>query len=65
MLKKVLEPGFRPEKSAFFMPSGTGPCRFGQYNVFHRTVLDDLGYEDVPIFSPNSGYYFLQLTLEL
>ena len=58
MLKKVLEPGFRPEKSAFFMPSGTGPCRFGQYNIFHRTVLDDLGYKDVPIFSPNQDTTF-------
>jgi predicted nucleotide-binding protein (sugar kinase/HSP70/actin superfamily) len=52
MMKKVMEPGFIPEKSAFFMPSGTGPCRFGQYNVFHRLVLDNAGYQDVPIFSP-------------
>ncbi len=53
MIKKVMEPDFIPEKSAFFMPSGTGPCRFGQYNVFHRMVLDGIGYNDVPIFSPN------------
>ena len=52
MMKKVMEPGFIPGKSAFFMPSGTGPCRFGQYNVFHRLVLDNAGYKDVPIFSP-------------
>ncbi len=52
MLKKVFSSGFRPEESAFFMPSGTGPCRFGQYNVFHRMVLDELGFKDVPIFSP-------------
>ena len=52
MMKKVMEPGFIPEKSAFFMPSGTGPCRFGQYNVFHRLVLDNAGYQDIPIFSP-------------
>jgi predicted CoA-substrate-specific enzyme activase len=58
MVKKVKEPDFRPEKSAFFMPSGTGPCRFGQYNIFHRLVLDDLGYEDVPIFSPNQDTTF-------
>ena len=53
MIKKVMEPDFVPEKSAFFMPSGTGPCRFGQYNVFHRTVLDSVGCKDVPIFSPS------------
>lgn len=58
MVKKVMQPDFDPEKSAFFMPSGTGPCRFGQYNIFHRLVLDSLGYEQVPIFSPNQDTTF-------
>ena len=58
MVKKALQPDFIPEKSAFFMPSGTGPCRFGQYNVFHRMVLDSLGCADVPIFSPNQDTTF-------
>jgi predicted nucleotide-binding protein (sugar kinase/HSP70/actin superfamily) len=58
MLKKILEPNFVPSKSAFFMPSATGPCRFGQYNVFHRLVLDKLGYEDVPIFAPTQDTSF-------
>ncbi len=58
MVKKVMEPGFESSRSAFFMPSGTGPCRFGQYNVFQRFVLDKLGYEDVPIFAPNQDTTF-------
>ncbi|MEW6054438.1 MAG: acyl-CoA dehydratase activase [Nitrospirota bacterium] len=58
MLKKAMAADFIPGKSAFFMPSGTGPCRFGQYNVFHRFVLDSLGYPDVPIFSPNQDTTF-------
>ncbi|MBM4136303.1 MAG: CoA protein activase [Nitrospira sp.] len=58
MIKKVMEPDFVPEKSAFFMPSGSGPCRFGQYNVFHRLVLDKLGYTDIPIFCPNQDSSF-------
>ena len=58
MVRKVMEPDFIAEESAFFMPSGTGPCRFGQYNVFHRLVLDGLGYKDVPIFSPNQDTTF-------
>lgn len=58
MLKKVLSPDFRPDESAFFMPSGSGPCRFGQYNVFHRMVLEGLGLRDVPIFSPNQDSNF-------
>jgi predicted nucleotide-binding protein (sugar kinase/HSP70/actin superfamily) len=60
MLKKVFSPDFRPEESVFFMPSGSGPCRFGQYNVFHRMILDELGCRDVPIFSPNQDVSFYQ-----
>ncbi len=52
MLKKVFSEDFRPEESAFFMPSGTGPCRFGQYNIFHRMILEEIGIKDVPIFTP-------------
>jgi predicted CoA-substrate-specific enzyme activase len=52
MLKKALSADFVPERSAFFMPSGTGPCRFGQYNLFQRMVLKKVGISDVPVFSP-------------
>jgi predicted nucleotide-binding protein (sugar kinase/HSP70/actin superfamily) len=58
MLKKVLSSDFRPERSAFFMPSGSGPCRFGQYNVSHKLILKKLGFGDVPIFSPNQDTEF-------
>lgn len=59
MLKKALAPDFRPEQSAFFMPSGTGPCRFGQYNISHKMILEKLGLGGVPIFAPNQdvGFY--------
>jgi predicted CoA-substrate-specific enzyme activase len=43
---------FDREHSAFFMPGGSGPCRFGQYNRFHRLVMDEAGFQDVPIYSP-------------
>ncbi len=52
MIKATRRSGFDPEKSAFFMPSGKGPCRFGQYNRYHRQVLDKLGLERVEIMSP-------------
>lgn len=57
MVKKTREPGFDPAKSAFFMPSGTGPCRFGQYNLFQRLVMQELGHE-IPIFAPNQDVNF-------
>jgi predicted nucleotide-binding protein (sugar kinase/HSP70/actin superfamily) len=59
MVKKALSKDFRPSESAFFMPSGSGPCRFGQYNVFHKNVLESMGLYDVPVFAPNQddGFY--------
>lgn len=52
MVKATQRPDFDPDKSAFFMPGGKGPCRFGQYNHFHRQVLARLGLGRVPVFSP-------------
>ncbi len=52
MLKAARKPGFDPEKTAFFMPSGKGPCRFGQYHRYHRQVLDRVGLERLEILSP-------------
>ena len=53
-LKKLHEPGVDPGKIGFFMPSHSGPCRFGQYNKFQRTIMEDLGFKDVEIISPNN-----------
>ena len=55
MIRKIRSEGFDPEHSVFFMPGADGPCRFGQYCQYHRIVLDELGYENVPIYSPNSN----------
>jgi predicted CoA-substrate-specific enzyme activase len=58
MIKITHSSHFDPEKSAFFMPSGDGPCRFGQYHQLHRLVLDHVGFPEVPIYSPNQGETF-------
>lgn len=57
-LKILQAPGADPTKIAFFMAGGQGPCRFGQYVPYMRSVLASLGYADVPIFAPTfeSGY---------
>ncbi|MGC1454979.1 MAG: acyl-CoA dehydratase activase [Nitrospirota bacterium] len=52
MIKATRRPGFDPDRSAFFMPSGKGPCRFGQYHRYHRQVLDSLGLDRVEVLSP-------------
>jgi predicted CoA-substrate-specific enzyme activase len=58
MVRCTRRPDFDPERSAFFMPSGTGPCRFGQYHRFHRLVLNELGYSQVPIYAPTQSEVF-------
>ena len=53
-LRIIHSDGFDPDRTAFFMPTAEGPCRFGQYAPYLRQVLDQLGYEDIPIISPTS-----------
>jgi predicted CoA-substrate-specific enzyme activase len=64
MVKKLKSPEFNRARGVFFMPGADGPCRFGLYSQFHRLVLDDLGYRDVPIYSPNSKDGYAQFGLE-
>jgi len=45
-------------KSAFFMPGGSGPCRFGMYNCLQRLVLGQVGRSDAMILSPNQDNNF-------
>lgn len=58
MMKLATSPGFDTRKAAFFMPSGSGPCRFGQYNVFHKNILEANGLQDVPVLAPNQDDNF-------
>ena len=53
-IKKLQEPGADPSKMSFFMPDHNGPCRFGQYNQFHRVLFDKLGYKDAELITPSN-----------
>ncbi|MFC1901532.1 acyl-CoA dehydratase activase [Chloroflexota bacterium] len=59
IVKKTMAPDFDADHAAFFMPSASGPCRFGQYNKLHRLVLDEIGLPQVPIFvfDQTGGYH--------
>lgn len=59
IIHKCREPGFDPTKARFLTPTSSGPCRFGQYNVLQRQVLEQCGIEGVEIVSPTSenAYY--------
>lgn len=54
-LKVAEQPGFDPAKTAFFMPTAGGPCRFGQYAPFLRQIMREAGYEDVLVVEPSSA----------
>jgi predicted CoA-substrate-specific enzyme activase len=53
-LKKLMEPGAVPSKMSFFMPDHNGPCRFGQYNQFHRLLFDRLGFHEAELITPSN-----------
>jgi predicted CoA-substrate-specific enzyme activase len=53
-VKKLQEPGADPSKMSFFMPDHNGPCRFGQYNQFHRVLFDKLGFKDAELITPSN-----------
>ena len=62
MVRQTRRPDFNPNRSAFFMASTDGPCRFGQYHCLHRHVLDKLGLEEVPILSLEQGNEWIETT---
>ncbi|MEW6007892.1 MAG: acyl-CoA dehydratase activase [bacterium] len=60
MVKFTKRSDFNPKESAFFMGGSSGPCRFGQYSMLQRFVLDSLGYKDTPIYAPNQAKNFFK-----
>ncbi|MEN6384460.1 MAG: acyl-CoA dehydratase activase-related protein, partial [Phycisphaerales bacterium] len=58
MLATTQRKDFDPERSAFLMPSASGPCRFGVYNCMQKLVLKYAGLKDVPIYAPNQDMKF-------
>lgn len=55
ILRATQREDFDPKRSAFFMPSAGGPCRFGLYHQLHRKVLKEVGLDNVPVFAPEQG----------
>jgi predicted CoA-substrate-specific enzyme activase len=47
------------EHFSFFMPTATGPCRFGCYNILQKIVMERLGHQDrVRFWAPIDDNYF-------
>ncbi len=43
------------------MPTTTGPCRTGQYAIFYQNLLEELGWRNVVVMSPNSDSSYAEL----
>ena len=52
-IKLLHKKGNEPDKIALFMPTAGGGCRFGYYNILQRVILDELGFKNIPIYSPH------------
>ncbi|MBI2889353.1 MAG: CoA activase [Nitrospirae bacterium] len=59
LLKRLEREGESDTVFSFFMPTATGPCRFGMYHWLHKITLERLGWKDrVRVWSPaDSGYF--------
>ena len=60
-LRILEDPSTIASRTAFFMPTAEGPCRFGQYAPFLQKILKQAGYDDVRIISPTSRNAYTDL----
>ncbi|MFH1115188.1 MAG: acyl-CoA dehydratase activase [Pseudomonadota bacterium] len=49
------------EVTAYFMPGAGGPCRFGQYNVFSRRLIERHQIPDVAVLTLNASNGYMGL----
>jgi predicted nucleotide-binding protein (sugar kinase/HSP70/actin superfamily) len=52
---------FDPAKAIVLMPTAPGPCRFGQYSVLQRHLLDEQGLREIEILNPNQASSYRDL----
>jgi predicted nucleotide-binding protein (sugar kinase/HSP70/actin superfamily) len=54
-LRILEQPDTDPKKTAFFMATANGPCRFGQYVTYMKSALAEQGYPDVSFLCPTDA----------
>ncbi len=54
LLQTLRARGGDGSKEAFFMPAAHGPCRFGQYNLLERMILEKEGFGELAIMAPDN-----------
>lgn len=59
LLERVYNDPNPDSQFCFLMPTGRGPCRFGNYNHLHKITLERLGLDQrVEVWSPSDNNYF-------
>jgi len=61
MLKYLWHDRPAGEVTAYFMPGAGGPCRFGQYNVFSRRLIERYRIKDAAVLTLNAGNGYMGL----
>jgi len=51
LVKYLQEREDKDELLVYFMPTATGPCRFGQYSPFTAELMEELGIDNVVLYS--------------
>jgi len=62
LLKYLDERKDRDEKLLYFMPTASGPCRFGQDSVFLNDLIEKMGLRDVALFSSSGDKGYADMT---
>ncbi len=62
LLKYLDERTDTNEKLIYFMPTASGPCRFGQYSVYMKDLITRLQIPDVALFSSNADNSYADIS---
>ena len=57
-MRILQQPGTDPARTAFFMATADGPCRFGQYVPFLRKILGQAGFPEVQVYSLSTQHAY-------
>ena len=60
-VKITEQPGFDAKHTIFFMATGQGPCRFGQYAPFLKKLLVELGHAEAGVLSPSNEHGYSEI----
>jgi predicted nucleotide-binding protein (sugar kinase/HSP70/actin superfamily) len=54
IIRRLRQPDIDPAHTTLFISTAEGPCRYGQYHVLLRHILDDHGFGAVKIIYPTA-----------